>query len=201
MRRSVAALGAAIAAPAIIPASALGRGGAMSPNERITMGFIGVGGQGGGHLLGGAWTYLAGGYTARKDVQVLAVCDVWKDRRERACQRVNEHYASVYGKDSYKPCEAYTDFRQVLDRSDILASATGTSNLILFHTDGTSYSMTNPTINIHEVGQGPGEKCPVAIDLTSVTFPHTITGNFVVDAASGPSCGATATGRTASGCG
>ncbi len=39
----------------------------MAPSERITMGFIGVGGQGTGHLLGGAWTYLTGGYTARKD--------------------------------------------------------------------------------------------------------------------------------------
>src|SRR3989475_474078 len=96
------ALGSAVAAPAIIPASALGRDGAVAPSERITMGFIGVGGQGGGHLLGGAWTYVAGGYAGRKDVQVLAVCDVWRERRERARQRVNDHYAEVYGKGGYK---------------------------------------------------------------------------------------------------
>jgi len=83
------------------------------------MGFIGVGTQGGGHLLGGAWTYVAGGYAGRKEVQVLAVCDAWRDRRERACQRVNDNYASIYGKGNYKSCEAYTDFRHVLDRSDI----------------------------------------------------------------------------------
>src|SRR5437899_13037543 len=83
------------------------------------MGFIGAGRQGGGHLLGGAWTCVAGGYAGRKDVQVLAVGDVWRDRRERACQRVNDHYAEVYGKRSYKSCEAYTDFRHVLDRDDI----------------------------------------------------------------------------------
>lgn len=82
------------------------------------MGFIGVGTQGGGHLLGGAWTYVAGGYAGRKEVQVLAVCDVWRDRRERACQRVNAHYEEVYGK-NFKPCVAYTDFREVLDRPDI----------------------------------------------------------------------------------
>src|SRR5580692_12930473 len=87
----------AVAFPAIIPASALGRGGAMAPSERITMGFIGVGTQGGGHLLGGAWTYVAGGYAGRKEVQVLAVCDVWRDRRERAAKRVNDHYAEVFG--------------------------------------------------------------------------------------------------------
>ncbi len=119
LRRSAGALGATIAAPAIIPATALGRNGIMAPSDRITMGFIGVGTQGGGHLLGGAWTYLTGGYAARTDVQVLAVCDVWRDRRERAQRLVNQHYAEVYGKGNYRSCEAYVDFRNVLDRGDI----------------------------------------------------------------------------------
>src|SRR6266550_4111457 len=92
LRRSAVALGAAVAAPMIIPASALGRGGVKSPSERVNMGFIGVGGQGGGHLLGGAWTYVPGGYSARRDVQVLAVCDVVRERRDRARQRVNQNY-------------------------------------------------------------------------------------------------------------
>jgi hypothetical protein len=112
-------LGAALALPTLIPASALGRAGARSPSDRITMGFIGVGGQGSGHLLGGAWTYVPGGYTARPDVQVLAVCDIQRDRRENAKERVNQCYQERFGKGSNKPCEAYTDFRQVLDRSDI----------------------------------------------------------------------------------
>ena len=119
LSRTAAALGAAIAAPSIVPASVFGRNGLIAPSERITMGFIGVGGQGGGHLLGGAWTYVAGGYAGRKDVQVLAVCDVWRDRRERATQRVNDNYAKTYGKGNYKSCEAYTDFREVLARPDI----------------------------------------------------------------------------------
>ena len=68
LRQTGAALGAALAVPTFLPASALGRAGAIAPSERITMGFIGVGGQGTGHLLGGAWTYLTGGYAARKDV-------------------------------------------------------------------------------------------------------------------------------------
>jgi hypothetical protein len=118
LRRTATACGAALA-PVIVPASALGRAGALSPNERITMGFIGVGTQGRGHLLGGAWTYVAGGYAGRKEVQVLAVCDVWRDRREGACQQVNAHYADVYGKGNYRSCEAYTDFRRVLERPDI----------------------------------------------------------------------------------
>jgi hypothetical protein len=118
LRQTGAALGAALAVPTFIPASALGRAGAIAPSERITMGFIGVGGQGTGHLLGGAWTYLTGGYAARKDVQVLATCDVRRERREMTCQKVNEHYREVYG-EKFTPCKAYADFRQVLERPDI----------------------------------------------------------------------------------
>ncbi len=119
LRRTATLAAVTFAAPTFIPAPALGRGGALSPNERITMGFIGVGTQGSGHLLGGAWTYVAGGYAGRKEVQVLAVCDVWRDRRERAAQRVNDHYARALGKGNYEPCTAYTDFRHLLDRPDI----------------------------------------------------------------------------------
>src|SRR2546427_13246356 len=85
--RSTTAIAAGLAAPAIVPASVLGRNGLIPPSERITMGFIGVGGQGSGHLLGGAWTYVAGGYAGRKDVQVLAGGDVWRERRGGGCPR------------------------------------------------------------------------------------------------------------------
>jgi hypothetical protein len=119
LRRSATAAGAAFVAPTIIPASALGRNGTVAPSNRITMGFIGVGGQGGGHLLGGAWTYLTGGYSAREDVQVLAVCDVRKERRENAFSSVNQNYAATRGTEKFKSCEAYVDFRDVLARDDI----------------------------------------------------------------------------------
>ena len=112
-------LGVAVAAPTIVAGSALGRNGAVAASERITMGFVGLGTQGTGHLLGGAWTYMAGGYTGRKDVQVLAVCDVWADRRERARHRVNQHYANVHGTGSYQACTAYNDFRDLLARDDV----------------------------------------------------------------------------------
>lgn len=112
------ALGAATA-PMFVPASTLGRSGLTPPSERITMGFIGIGGQGRGHLLGGAWTYVAGGYAGRDDVQVLAVCDVWREKRESAAQQVNENYARKRGTAGHNTCQPYTDFRQVLDRSDI----------------------------------------------------------------------------------
>ena len=121
LRQSSVALGATLAAPALIPASALGRNGATAPSERINMGFIGLGGQGSGHLLGGAWTYVPGGYSARSDVQVLAVCDVRKERRDRAQARCNQMYAEKLGQPGYHGVQAYNDFREVLARPDIEA--------------------------------------------------------------------------------
>lgn len=83
------------------------------------MGFIGVGGQGSGHLLGGAWTYVPGGYIARKDVQVRAVCDVKRERREHAQKRCNQIYAEAFGQAGYSDVRAYNDFREVLARPDV----------------------------------------------------------------------------------
>src|SRR5262249_50718578 len=85
----------------------------------ICMGFIGLGGQGSGHLMGGAWTYVPGGYVARKEVQVQAVCDVVRARRENARQHCNQVYADRLGQASYDGVIAYNDFREVLARPDI----------------------------------------------------------------------------------
>ena len=119
--RSTLALATAATGPLFLPASALGRGGAVAPSERINMGFIGLGGQGTGHLLGGAWTYVPGGYAARKDVQVLAVCDVRKERRDPAQARCNQVYAEKFGQAGYNSVQAYNDFREVLaDRKSVV---------------------------------------------------------------------------------
>ncbi len=112
-------MGTTLLAPTLIPASALGRGGVAAPSERINMGFIGLGGQGGGHLFGYAWTYVPGGYIARKDVQVLALCDVRKERRDSARERANLLYAKKLGSPGYSGVQAYADFREVLARPDI----------------------------------------------------------------------------------
>jgi len=114
LRRSLAAAGGAMAAPYLVPAAALGRNGVTAPSERICMGFVGLGGQGGGHLFGGAWTYLPGGYLARDDVQVLGVCDVQRRRAEDARTRVERHYAERAGQSSYAACQAYDDIRELV---------------------------------------------------------------------------------------
>ncbi|MBI4658968.1 MAG: Gfo/Idh/MocA family oxidoreductase [Verrucomicrobia bacterium] len=121
LSRTSAAFGAALAAPTLIPASALGLNGTIVPSERINMGFIGLGGQGSGHLLGGAWTYVPGGYVARNDVQVLAVCDVRKERRELAQARCNQVYAQKFNQARYDGVQACNDFREVLARPEIEA--------------------------------------------------------------------------------
>ena len=110
---------AGLAAPVVLPAQVLGREGRLPPSERITMGFAGLGGQGSGHLFGGAWTYLPGGYLARPDVQVLAVCDVLQTRAENARQRVAAHYQEQTGSGSYPGIAAYDDFREMIRRDDL----------------------------------------------------------------------------------
>ncbi|MBN1123883.1 MAG: Gfo/Idh/MocA family oxidoreductase, partial [Sedimentisphaerales bacterium] len=118
-RGFLGSMAAATAFPYVIRSTALGSEDAVAPSERIRMGFIGLGGQGTGHLLGGAWTYVPGGYVARNDVQVLAVCDVRRERRESAQQRCNQMYAQKYNQTSYNAVQAYNDFREVLARTDI----------------------------------------------------------------------------------
>lgn len=97
----------AVAGPLIISGHAQG---APGPNERIQVGFIGVGAMGRGHL-----SRLLG----EKDVQVLAVCDVVTERRESARKMVEDRYAADKDKPSYKGCQIYNDFRELLQRSDI----------------------------------------------------------------------------------
>lgn len=95
---------AAVAVPSFIPASALGRGGAVAPSERIVMGGIGLGGRG---------SYDLGVMLAQPDVQWVAVCDVHQGKREAARQTVNRRYDN-------KDCAAYRDLRELLaQRTDV----------------------------------------------------------------------------------
>ena len=59
-----------------------------------------------------------GAFLGRDDVQVLAVCDVDTTRREAAKKRVDEAYTKKMG-ETYKACDAYNDFRELLARKDI----------------------------------------------------------------------------------
>ena len=70
--KTAAQAGAALAAPTIVPASSLGRGGAVPPSEKIVAGGIGIRGRGFSDLR---WM------TGQPDVQFVAICDVQKRQR------------------------------------------------------------------------------------------------------------------------
>lgn len=94
---------AAFVAPYFIPSSVLGRNGAVAPGNRITIGCIGVGGMGTANLKS---------FLTKPNAQVLAVCDVDTQHRNRARDLVNEAYGNT-------DCAAYNDFRELLERKDI----------------------------------------------------------------------------------
>ena len=91
------AAAAAVAAPYLIPSSALGLADAPPPSERISLGIIGVNGMGQGNLANCA---------SQKDVVVTGVCDVWKARRDQVLAR-------------HKDAKGHADFRELLARKDV----------------------------------------------------------------------------------
>jgi len=97
----------AAAAPFILPSRVWSAD--TAPNDRLNLGFIGMGKMNSGHL---------GNFLGRKEVQVVAVCDVDKNRREHAQKMVNDRYGKEAGS-TYKGCEAYNAFEDLLARSDI----------------------------------------------------------------------------------
>ena len=106
-----------LAAPWFVPVSAVGAAGAVAPSERITVGLIGHGLMGHGHLA-----RLAGD----PGVQVLGVCDVDRSRREQGVRMVTETYATTRAVGSYRGCTAYRDYREMLasDELDAVVIAT-----------------------------------------------------------------------------
>ena len=125
LTRSLAA-SSAFAVPNIIPASALGRGGAVAPSERIVMGAIGLGGRGSGDL---------GWLLGEANVQFVAVCDVRKGNREGAKNAVDGRYAN-------KDCAAYRDMRDLFAKHpeiDAMLIATGDR----WHTPASILAMQN----------------------------------------------------------
>src|SRR3954452_10537239 len=103
LKGAVASAAAAVAAPTIIPASAIGRDGAVPPSERVVVGGIGIGNRG---------TYDLGCFLEQKDVQFAAVCDV-KETRRVAVKKIAD------AKNDNQDCSMYRDYRELLDRKDI----------------------------------------------------------------------------------
>src|SRR5258708_4873464 len=102
-RRFLAATGIAIAAPTIIPASALGREDRPAPSGRVTLGVVGWGMQGPSNT--DALLKLS-------DCQVVAACDLDKNHLDAAVGRINSHYKN-------SDCKPYHDYRELMARKDV----------------------------------------------------------------------------------
>jgi len=102
--KRTAGLAGAATFPYIVPSSAIGNAGTVAASERITIGFIGVGGHGQGVNLKN--------FLGFADAQAIAVCDVDPVNRNAGRDMVNKKYGN-------NDCATYNDFRDVLARADI----------------------------------------------------------------------------------
>lgn len=99
----------ASAALGILPAARRLPGFRRPPSERITIGIIGCGRMAGDYHLPELLN--------QPDTQVVAVCDVDRNRREAARKRVDAHYSSA--KTEHRSCAAFSDFRELLADSGV----------------------------------------------------------------------------------
>lgn len=100
LRRSAAGVAITVSAPGF---ACLLRG-EEAPSNIVRIGCIGMGGHG--------TSYNLRALLGEKDCRVVAVCDVFEERRLAARERVNKNYGT-------RECDAYNDFRRVLERKDI----------------------------------------------------------------------------------
>ena len=95
--------GAVIVFPEIVPASALGRGGAAAPSDRVTLAGLGIGGRGTRDLQS---------FLSLPDVRFLAICDVRNERREAIKTMADQKYGN-------QDCAMYSDQYELWTRKDI----------------------------------------------------------------------------------
>jgi predicted dehydrogenase len=104
-----AALGTTIAMslPSIVPASVFGKN---APSNRINVGAIGAGRISRIHDMPGVWRY--------DYANLMAVCDLDKNRAEDGKKLINETYTKQKGA-PYDGVKVYTDYRELLQNKDI----------------------------------------------------------------------------------
>ena len=95
--KTAAVAASALAAPNIIPATAFGA------NNKIAIGCIGVGSRGRANM---------NVFLGLDDCRVVAVCDTYKDRQERAKGMADSKYGD-------KGCAMFGDYRELIARKDI----------------------------------------------------------------------------------
>ncbi len=103
LKLSTAAAVGAFGFPQIVPASVLGKSGAIAPSNRIVMAGIGFGMMGIPNMEA---------FLEKDEVQWVAVCDLDENHLEQARDIVNQKYGN-------KDCAVYRDFRELCQRTDI----------------------------------------------------------------------------------
>ena len=99
---------AASVGPLILPSRLFG---SAAPGRKINIGMIGIGRQVKDQNLRP--------FLESNDCQVVAVCDVDAWRMDWGLNAVNTFYARQNGRDSWKGCRTYRDFRDLLANKDI----------------------------------------------------------------------------------
>ncbi|MCK9412768.1 MAG: Gfo/Idh/MocA family oxidoreductase [Prolixibacteraceae bacterium] len=100
---AVASVGAMVI-PQIIPSTALGMGGRLTPSNRLVMGAIGTGSQGKSNMR----DFLE----LNKEVQFVALCDVDTNNLQKAKTLADAAYAN-------NDCRTYGDYREFLEKEKL----------------------------------------------------------------------------------
>src|SRR5450759_2074944 len=99
----------ALAAPAIISAGALCRGGTPA-SDRVTVGIIGSGGRA---------VFETRQYPSFDNVEIVALCDAQESRRVSAKATLEKQYAEQRPGSPNRGIRMYGDFRELLAQKDI----------------------------------------------------------------------------------
>ena len=153
-REFIKASAAGIAAPTIIPSSALGLGRRPAPSNRVNVAFFGFGTIAHGTISG---------FLRNDQVQLVAVADAnrlspnYGYRGEKEGGRlvgmeiVNDYYAQAEGRLKYRGCRAYEDFRELVENEDVDAVNISTPD----HWHAAMAIYCAPNRKIHVYGQKP----------------------------------------------
>ncbi|AJR04483.1 Gfo/Idh/MocA family protein [Siansivirga zeaxanthinifaciens] len=93
----------------IIPRYVLGQG-FIAPSDKINLGFIGLGKQGG---------ILANLFISNTDVQIIAGAEVWKSKQDWFKNVVQGYYAEKRNTANYNGINTYTNYQDLLARNDV----------------------------------------------------------------------------------
>ena len=100
----------------IVPRHVLGRG-FTAPSDKINLGFIGLGKQGG---------LLARFFTTNTDVQIVAGAEVWQSKQQWFKEQVEKFYADQRDVNNYNGVKTYTQYKEMLAQKDVDAVVVAT---------------------------------------------------------------------------